>query len=206
MKSLDGKTSKANKEIRAMEVAYNALSGLDPAEQARVLAWLYQKLQVTPAPGTPPLPVTLTPAAPAGTGPTHQNHSALAGIPGTPAHARAFMTLKKPGDLQERVACLGYYLTSFMNMPAFKTRDITKMNSDAGQPNLSNPAVFVKNSVRAQYLSSAGKGQRQITPRGEALVNALPNRETVVQALAEHPISGRRKKGKGKKKSTKTRS
>jgi hypothetical protein len=198
MKSMASKTNKANKEIRAMEVAHNALSGLEPAEQARVLAWLHQILQVTPAPGMPPLQ-----GAPSGTGTTQQNPPALAGNAGTPSHARGFMTQKKPGDLQERVACLAYYLANFMNMPAFKTRDITKMNSDAGQPNLSNAAVFVKNSVRAQFLSSAGKGLRQITPRGEALVNALPNRETVAQALAEHPLSGRRKKRKGKKKTTK---
>ena len=79
------------------------------------------------------------------------------------------------------------------------------MNSDAGQPNLSNAAVFLKNSVAAQYLSSAGKGARQLTPRGEALVNALPDREKVDRALADHPLSGRRKKGKGRRKKKPTK-
>ena len=44
---------------------------------------------------------------------------------------------------------------------------------------------------------------RQLTPRGEALVNALPDRAAVKQALADHPLSGRKKKGTGKKKSAK---
>ena len=186
-------SSKANKEINAMQTALTALSGLKADEQTRALAWLAQKLGVTSATGilgaaniNPPVP-----PGPVGTG------NAGNQIP----NVRNFMTQKRPKDFQERVACLAYYLTHHKNTPAFKTREITKMNSDAGQPNLSNPAVFVENSVKCQYLSSAGGGRKQITPRGEAVVEALPDREAVKQALDQHPLAGR--KGKGKKKKSK---
>jgi hypothetical protein len=113
------------------------------------------------------------------------------------------MTQKKPADFQERIACLAYYLTHHKHTATFKTRDITKMNSDAGQSNLSNPAVFVNNALKCQYLSSAGGGRKQITPRGEAVVGALPHREAVKQALSDHPLAGRRGKTTKKKKKVK---
>jgi hypothetical protein len=113
------------------------------------------------------------------------------------------MVQKRPADFQERVACLAYYLTHHMNKPNFKTRDISSTNTLAGQPKLSNAAKFVGNSIRAQYLSPAGKQQHQITARGEAVVEALPDREAVKAVLSDHPLAGRRKKGKGKKKAVK---
>jgi hypothetical protein len=190
----------ATKETRAMDTTFKALVDLQTDEQERVLAWLAQRLKLT-AP-----PVRKEGVGPAGTGAGAGSGGAAekasviktAGTPGTNAHARSFMTQKKPGDMQERVACLAFYLTFHKDTPAFKTRNITQMNSDAGQANLSNVAQFMKNAVKAQYLSSAGKGMRQLTPRGEALVNALPDRAAVKQALADHPLSGWKKKGKGK--------
>ena len=198
----------ATQETRAMDTAFKALVDLQPEEQQRVLVWLAQRLKVTApivgvegggAPGTGT-------GTGAGAGAGMASAIKIAGAPGTNAHARSFMTQKKPGDQQERVACLAFYLTVHKDTPAFKTRNITQMNSDAGQANLSNVAQFMKNAVKAQYLSSAGKGMRQLTPRGEALVNALPDPAAVKQALADHPLSGRRKKGKGKNKSAKARS
>ncbi|MGH9879487.1 MAG: hypothetical protein ACRD5H_17795 [Nitrososphaerales archaeon] len=198
----------ATKETRAMDTTFTALVDLQPDEQERVLAWLAQRLKITaPTVGTGGAGAAGTGAG-TGAGAEAGMASAvkIAGTPGTNAHARSFMTQKKPGDQQERVACLAFYLTFHKDMSAFKTRDITQMNSDAGQANLSNAAMFLKNSVKVQYLSSAGKGMRQLTPRGEALVNALPDRAAVKQALADHPLSGRKKKGTGKKKSAKARS
>lgn len=191
----------ATKETRAMDTTFTALVDLQADEQERVLVWLSQRLKIT-------APTVGTGGAGTGAGAGAGMASAvkIAGTPGTNSHARSFMTQKKPGDQQERVACLAFYLTFHKDMSAFKTRDITQMNSDAGQANLSNAAMFLKNSVTVQYLSSAGKGMRQLTPRGEALVNALPDRAAVKQALADHPLSGRKKKGTGKKKSAKARS
>jgi len=191
----------ATKETRAMDTTFTALVDLQADEQERVLAWLAQRLKIA-------APTVGTGGGGAGTGAGAGAGTAvkIAGTPGTTAHARSFMTHKKPGSQQERVACLAFYLSFHKDMPEFKTRDITKMNSDAGQANLSNAAVFMKNAVAAQYLSSAGKGMRQLTPRGEALVNALPDRTAVTEALKDHPLSGRKKKGTGKKKSAKARS
>lgn len=196
----------ATKETRAMDTAFTALVDLQKDEQERVLAWLAQRLKIAaPIAGTGGATSTGAGTG-AGAGTGIATAVKIAGAPGTNAHARSFMTHKKPASQQERVACLAAYLTFHKDMAAFKTRDITKMNSDAGQPNLSNAAVFMKNAVAAQYLSSAGKGMRQLTPRGEALVNALPDRAAVTEALNDHPLSGRKKKGTGKKKSAKTRS
>ena len=198
----------ATKETRAMDTTFTALVDLQTDEQERVLAWLAQRLKITaPTMGTGGVGAAGTGAG-TGAGAAAEKASVIkiAGTPGTNAHARSFMTQKKPGDQQERVACLAFYLTVHKDTPAFKTRNITQMNSDAGQANLSNVAQFMKNAVKAQYLSSAGKGMRQLTPRGEALVNALPDRAAVKQALADHPLSGRKKKGTGKKKSAKARS
>ena len=196
----------ATKETRAMDTTFKALVDLQTDEQERVLAWLAQRLKISAPPaGTGGVGGAGTGAG-TGAGAAADKASAIkiAGAPGTNAHARSFMTQKKPGDQQERVACLAFYLTFHQDMSAFKTRNITQMNSDAGQANLSNVAQFMKNAVKTQYLSSAGKGMRQLTPRGEALVNALPDQAAVKQALADHPLSGRRKKGKRKKKSSKS--
>jgi hypothetical protein len=193
------KADSATKETKAMDVTFKALIGLEPEIQLRVLAWLPQVLKLPTVPVAPAAPGS--PARP-GT-PVVLATPALAGTPGSQAHARSFMTLKRPRNMQERIACLAFYLTFFKDMPSFKTRGISQMNSEAGQSNLSNPAMFMKNAVKVQYLSSAGKGARQLTPRGEALVNGLPDRDKVAQALVDHPLSGRRKKGTKKKKAAK---
>jgi hypothetical protein len=191
-------SSKADKEISAMDTAHAAISGLKPDEQSRVLAWLAQKLGVAPVAMTPRTPTINPPGSPASVGTGSTSNPILNQNP------RTFMTQKRPSDFQERVACLAYCLTHFKNTPMFKTQDITKMNSEAGQSNLYNSTAFVNNSLRCQYLSSAGGGRKQITPRGEAVVNALPNREAVTQALIDYPLAGGRKKKGKKKKKTKT--
>jgi hypothetical protein len=203
-----GKADSATTETKAMDTAHKALVGLQPDEQERVLAWLYQRLKLSA-----PIGIGGAGGSGAGTGGGAGGGAGIgtgaalltAGAPGTAAHAKAFMVMKKPADFQERVACLAYYLTHHMNSPHFKTRDISSTNGLAGQTKLSNPAKFVSNAVhKAQYLSSAGKGQQQITARGEALVEALPGREAVKTALAEHPLAGRRGKGKGRRAKAKT--
>lgn len=50
---------KTNSEVKAMDAAWSALSGLEPDEQRRVLHWLIDKLKLGAA-------VSLAPAAPGG--------------------------------------------------------------------------------------------------------------------------------------------
>ena len=112
---------------------------------------------------------------------------------------KSFMAQKRPSSGIERVACLAYYLDRYRGTQQFKTRDLTKLNTEAAQPTLSNAAVFARNAVDAQYLSKAGGGAKQITVLGEAIVDALPDREKVKAAIETHR-SGRNKRAARRRK------
>jgi len=164
---------KGNSEVSAMDTSLSALSGLESDEQRRVLTWLIDKLKLsgsvsmgTPAPGAPLV------HPPSGT-PT----STVLAAGFTP---KQFMAQKKPKTDAERITCLAYYLTNYRQTPHFKTRELTNLNTKeaAGTP-FSNAAVAANNAIRDQYLSPAGGGKKQITVRGEAVVEALPDREKV---------------------------
>jgi hypothetical protein len=114
---------------------------------------------------------------------------------------KQFLAQKKPKNNNERVACLAYYLTHNRNTSSFKTKDIRKLNIDAAQPRFSNPASSVTAATSThRYLSSAGGGNKQITALGEAVVEALPDREKVSAAIAEHQPTRQRTKKRKKSK------
>jgi hypothetical protein len=113
----------------------------------------------------------------------------------TSASPKAFILEKKPRTDVERITCLAYYLTHIANTPEFKTRDLTNLNKEAAQPRLSNAAKTVGNAtVQNQFLAPAGGGRKQITTRGEAVVEALPDRERLREALETNPMVGRKKR------------
>lgn len=111
---------------------------------------------------------------------------------------KEFMAQKNPKTDMQRIACLGYYLTHFRKTPHFKTRDLTHLNIEAAQPQLSNPAAAVRNATAHRYLSPAGSGRKQITPVGEAIVKALPDFDKVKEEIGKHKRP-RRKRKKNKK-------
>jgi hypothetical protein len=142
-----------------------------------------------------PPPSTGTPPAP------------LAGSQGSPSqpgvggmNAKQFLSAKRPTNFYQRVACLAYFLTHGENVTRFKTRDITRVNTDAAQSKLSNPSLFVAHATATyHFLSSAGGGAKQITTLGEAVVEALPDQAKVKTLQSEHKprkSSGRKKKNK----------
>jgi hypothetical protein len=113
---------------------------------------------------------------------------------------KKFMTDKRPRTDAERVTCLAYYLSHFRETPQFKTAEITATNVDAAQKPLSNPTVAVNDAAnKYNFLAPAGSGRKQITARGEAVVEALPDREKVKAALEDHPMRKARKKNKKSK-------
>ena len=112
---------------------------------------------------------------------------------------KAFMAEKRPKTDVERITCLAFYLTHHRSAQYFKTRDLTDLNKESAQPQLSNAAVAAQNATNYQYLTVAGGGSKQITTRGEALVKALPDREKIKAALEEHSLARRKKKTKSKK-------
>ncbi len=112
---------------------------------------------------------------------------------------KQFVAQKKPGNNYERVACLGYYLANYRDMPHFKTSDITKLNTESAH-HFTNPSLFVAQTTTSyHYLAAAGGGKKQITPLGEAVVEALPDRAAVKAAIAENKPRRKTSRKKAKK-------
>jgi hypothetical protein len=113
---------------------------------------------------------------------------------------KEFLFLKKPIGHYERIACIAFYLEKTKGLEGCKTADITNANSQARQPKIPNPALYVNHTANTYgYLISIGKGKKGISARGEALVEALPDREKVEAALKDHPLKKKiAKKSKAK--------
>lgn len=113
--------------------------------------------------------------------------------------AKDFLKLKTPATDLERFVCLAYYLTHARDTAQFTTRDITKLNSEALGPDFSNAAATATNGVKqSKFLSRAGGGKKRITTLGEAVVEALPDRQKAKEAAAAAPRRAKRK-DRGKK-------
>lgn len=108
-----------------------------------------------------------------------------------------FLYEKRPETDVDRAACLAYYLTHFRDMPHFKTTDISKLNTEAAQPKLSNAAYAVNNATQRGFLTPAGKNLKQLTVIGEQYVAALPDR-AAARSAAE-AASPRKKRPKNQK-------
>jgi hypothetical protein len=172
-------------ELKALGVVLDALVPLAKEQQEFVLVTASARLGLS----------STTEAASAQGGSGHGE--AVGATVGKDATPRDFIKLKKPNSETQRAVCLAYYLTHFREKPHFKTRDITNLNTEAAGLKLSNPARTVDNAtLLGGYLAPAGQGNKQITPRGEDVVNALPDQEAV-KAL--------RNEGRPKRKKTASR-
>ena len=109
---------------------------------------------------------------------------------------KEFILDKEPRTDVERVACLAYYLTHYLNTPHFKTLDISKLNTDAAQPKFSNPTVAVDNAAKMGFLVPAVKGMKQLSGVGEQFVRALPDREAAKAVRTKVKVRRRRKPSK----------
>jgi hypothetical protein len=108
-----------------------------------------------------------------------------------------FIFEKDPATEPERLACLAYYLTHYMETPHFKTVDLSRLNTEAAQRTLSNPAVASSNAIRDGFFVSAPKaGYKQLSAMGERFVHALPNREAA-QQIKQRMASRRSRKSVG---------
>ena len=180
--------SSGDREVVAMQKALAALDGLEPEEQARVHTWLAQKLKLSAS--------VLSASQAAAKAAAEVGKGSGAGL-----KPKDFIRQKQPATGVERIACLAYYLTHHRQQETFKTKDLTALNTEAAQPRLSNAAFDVRNATsQNQYLAPAGKGAKRVTGRGEAMVEALPDREAVKKALDDNPLAGRGRRGKKKKK------
>jgi hypothetical protein len=110
------------------------------------------------------------------------------------ATAKTFVAGKRPTTDVERIACLAYYLTHFRDTPQFNAKDLANLNAEAAQPKMGNITRAVNNATHQnRFLSQAGSGKKQITVIGEALVEALPDRNRVKEAFEAHGAVARRK-------------
>ena len=183
-------STKIDKEFAVIQTCLNALEPLEEERRSFALQMILSRLGSS--------------IAPAGA-------NGMAGRPagGAVAHSAAnvgtmtskeFLRTKKPTTDVERITVLAYYLTHNRSTPHFKTQDLTALNTEAGGDKFSNAAFTAANAVKQNgYLTAAGKGKRQITPRGEDVVTALPDREAVAAVLAEQP----KRKGRGRRSKSK---
>jgi hypothetical protein len=168
-------------EVDAMRDADAALGSLDPDAQRRVIQWLASKY-MTNAPLAEP----------------RQSANILAHVLDPPPDIKGFMTQKRPSNNYERVACLAYYLEKFKEMPDVGAKDIVQANTEARLPKMSNPAVFIKHATHTYgYLNSIGQRRLAVSSRGEAVVEALPDRSKVEDVLVNFAFG---KKGRGTQK------
>jgi hypothetical protein len=106
-----------------------------------------------------------------------------------------FLVQKRPIDNYEKIACIVYYLEKVQGVEGVKTSQITQGNKDARQAPFSNAAVFVSHAaVRHGLLTQIGGGKKALSAKGEAVVEALPDREKVSIAMAEY--AGNKKSAK----------
>lgn len=123
-----------------------------------------------------------------------------AGVTTSRLKPKDFIAQKKPVTQYERITCLAHYLTSERNVVEFGAKEIAAINKEAAQQPIANLTQIMNDTARKYgYLSAAGGGKKQITARGEDLVKALPNREAVKAALADHRPPKKRKRGTKKK-------
>ncbi|HET6255361.1 MAG TPA: hypothetical protein VFE32_14870 [Puia sp.] len=102
---------------------------------------------------------------------------------------KEFILAKKPDSHYERIACIVFYLEKFKGLEGCKTIDVTNANSEARQPKFPNPALYVQHATNTYgYLIALGKGKKGISARGEAVIEALPDRETLTGVLKAHPM------------------
>jgi hypothetical protein len=171
-------------EVDAMRDVDAALSQLESDARHRVMHWALSKHGVE---GTADPSRTEVSARISG-GDAHR-----------PKDIKSFISTKRPDSFYERVACLVYYLEKFAGQAEVGTNDITKANSDARLSKLTNPAVFVKHATHTYgYLISLGKRKFAISARGEAVVEALPDRAKVEETHSRIPF-GRKPRKSAKK-------
>jgi hypothetical protein len=167
-------------EVEAMQILDNALGGLELEARKRMLAWAYAKYGQHQLGGEIDIKK----------GSEHLRQS-----DGSLGHIKDFVVRKQPTSLYERVACLAYYLEKTKGVTAFNAKDITQSNTDARQGKIDNVAGVLNDATRKYgFLSQAGNGKKALTAKGEAVAEALPDREKVKAELKKHRGGARKTK------------
>ncbi|MEZ6132150.1 MAG: hypothetical protein R3C59_26110 [Planctomycetaceae bacterium] len=188
------------KEIEALGVVLGALADLEGQGQQFVLQTVANRLGLgapqvqTAAVGhpdegadTPALQTTLT------------SHTVISGSADPEPDPKHFVDEKRPTTDVERVICLAFFLSHHRGQRHFKTADVSKLNTDAAQPDLSNTSQSMKQATDKGLLANAKKkGEKQLSTFGEKYVNALPDR-AAVKEVEDSESKRRRRKSSTKK-------
>src|SRR5262245_40183866 len=189
------KSSIITEEFKAIQAALEVLEPLDETQRAFAVRMILSRLGMADPPrgGS---------GSPTGGGGGNGGRTLLDTGDIKSMTAKQFLKQKDPRTDLERFVCLAYYRQHAMDEPTFATRDITKLNGEAGGTDFTNAAGTANNGVaQSKFLSRAGGGKKRLTNRGEAVVEALPDRAKVTEALA---TSGTRRKKRGRRKAAKS--
>ncbi len=175
-------------DVTALGTVLDALSQLEAPAQQWVLRTAATRLQVpvTLVPGQPVPPITPTPDVLLAAG-------TVGGL-----GPKDFLRLKAPKSDVDRVACLAFYLTFGRQTASYAARDVTAINTEAAGPKINMSRAVDNAANQSGYLTSAGKGKKQLTTLGEDVVNALPDYQKVKEIIATGRRKARKKKGKKK--------
>jgi hypothetical protein len=183
----------AAKQLKAMETSLAAIKVLTQDEQVWVLEWLARNLGLDS-------PVVRDRREDPGsqTGDKLRTDGDSGAEAGATPRPKAFMAAKAPKTDVHRIVCLAYYLTKYKSTPKFTNKQLTDLAVDAAEPEFSNAAQAIGNAQRSKLLAGAGGKLRQITHRGESLVDAMPD-EAKMKAVSAAMPAGRRKGPKRKR-------
>lgn len=188
------KSAVITEEFRAIQTALEALEPLEQRQREFAVAMILSRLGMA---GGGHVASGLGNIQ--GTGAAAAGHAAGTAADLKGISVKEFVKGKSPTTDLERFVCLAYYLTRARETPQFTTRDIKRLNADALGPDFSNAAATATNGVtQSKFLSRAGGGRKRITTLGEAIVDALPDRQKVKEVAAGAPRRGKRK-DRGKK-------
>ena len=187
-------------ELKAMEIICNAFESLGPNGRQRAVQWLLGALGM---PDDLPSPGAIAPEQQNlngdGQRDGHGTPTTQTTITPDDLSPKEFMGQKHPQSTVERISCLAFYLTHHRHIPMFSGAEIETLNRQAAGPTI-NPHRDMDSARRAGYLAPADNRKRQITTKGEELVNALPDRDAAKSVLAKYPPQRKRRPANGSKK------
>lgn len=181
--------------VDVLKVVADALAPLTDADKRWVLQsvatrWSLAAAISSPTPAHSPNS-TPNPVLPAGS--TADVQSAIA-----QKNARAFMRIKKPQTDIQRVTCLGYFHAATTGTQSFASKDIDALNTAYGGTKINLHRSLDNALRRSKYLAVFKGHEKQLTPLGEDVVDALPDQGKVAELDREaHPRAGRKGRRKG---------
>lgn len=181
------KLASLDKELESLKAMLHSLEPLDETQRRFVLKTVAERMGVSIPTGgqerTGGTSVGSSKASP----PVGTDAPTEGGVVLDSQTPKQFLKAKLPKTDVQRIACLGYYLTSARSQKHFKTLDLTKLNTEAGGTPFSNASLAVGNATSvSKFLGAVGQGKKQITALGEDVVEALPDQEAVKAVLATH--------------------